>query len=113
MYKLDYAMYPHFTKALSKYNELNADNKIFLAKRLKVIEALKTSPRNNQFRPHTLHGKFEGLWSMDTGINSNSDRIIYRIEDSTKTIYLYDIGNHSLYENISIKDLILNKLRLL
>lgn len=113
MYKLDYELYPSFIKSMAKYNEKNKHNKLFTIKRDQVMKALETSPRNNQFGSHPVHGKFEGLWSMDTGINSNADRVIYLIDDSSKTIYLYDIGNHSLYENISIKDLILNKLRLL
>ena len=97
-YKIMYAEFPSFLKAMSSYNKKNKDNPLFVEKRRLVIWALQTSPRSNQFKPHQLHGKMKDYWSMDTGLNSNADRLIFYIDDVQKLIYLYDIGNHSMYE---------------
>ena len=100
-YKLDYEFYPSFLKEMKKYNLLNKHNKKFKEMKRKVIEVLKTSPRNNQsLLPHQLNGKLKEYWSISTGLNSNSDRVIYFIDDETKTLYLKSIGNHSIYESM-------------
>ena len=100
MYSIIYDYFPNFIRSLSKYNKKNKDNSLFKIKRKEVINSLKTSPRNNNFNPHQLSGKMKGFWSIDTGLNSNSDRVIYIIDDNNKHVILYDIGNHSIYENI-------------
>ena len=33
-------------------------------------------------------------------LNSNRDRIIYVIDDDTKTVFLKSIGDHSIYESM-------------
>lgn len=100
-YKLDYEFYPSFLKEMKKYNLLNKHNKNFKDMKRKVIEVLKKSPRSNQsLLPHPLHGKLKEYWAISTGLNSNSDRVIYFIDDETKTIYLKSIGDHSIYESM-------------
>ena len=72
---------------MEKYNKKNANNPLFIEKRKQVIDALMNSPRSNNLNSHPLKGKFKGYWSIDTGLNSNADRVIYYIDDETKSIF--------------------------
>lgn len=100
-YKLDYKTFPSSLKEMKKYNSLNKNNKNFKEMKRKFIDVLKNSPRSNQsLQPHQLNGKLKEYWSINTGLNSNSDRVIYGIDDKHKVIYLKSIGNHSVYESM-------------
>ena len=100
-YKLNYKYFPNFLKEMKKYNEKNKSNKYFKEAKITIIQALKNNPRvNASLKPHPLQGKLKGFWSIDTGLNSNSDRVIYMIDDKEKIIFLKFIGDHSVYESI-------------
>ncbi len=85
---------------MQDYNSKNKSNKLYASKLKEVVLALEHTPRNNKFSPHELKGAYKGVWSMDTGLNSNRDRVLYIIDDTNKTIYLYDIGDYTVYENV-------------
>lgn len=103
MYKLNYVRYPSFLKEMAKYNKLNKNNPLFKDRRKEVITTLMNSPKNNRLKPHNLKGKLSAYWSITTGLNSDADRVVFKVDEKNHIVYLKSVGDHSVYESLEIK----------
>lgn len=100
MYDVDFSS-TGFSKNLAKYKKKNRGSKLLEKALMNIFNQLIANPRDtSKSGIHPLHGKMKGFWSISTGLNGNSDRCIYSIDDETKTVFLLDIGDHSIYENV-------------
>ncbi len=57
------------------------------------LDRLKENPRKAN-GAHQLHGKLKGKWACWLGSNI---RLIYIIEESSKTIFTDGVGTHKIY----------------
>jgi addiction module RelE/StbE family toxin len=85
-------MYEIFTanskteKRLKEYLSLRDDIK-------EKLDKLKIEPRKFN-SAHQLHGRLSGKWSCWLGSNI---RIIYKIDDINKIIFIEAVGTHKIY----------------
>jgi len=84
-------MYNLFTdvrteKKLREYMNLRTDIK-------DKLDKLKQNPRKAN-GDHQLHGKLKGKWACWLGSNI---RLIYIIDENSKTIFTDGVGNHKIY----------------
>ncbi len=59
------------------------------------IESFKDTGNHRTLRVHKLAGALRGLSAFSVNYR---DRIIFQCSKDKKTVYLYDIGDHSVYE---------------
>ena len=59
------------------------------------IEELKIRSNHEKLRVHKLKGAMKGLSAFSVNYQ---DRIVFEWSRDAKTVYLLDIGDHSIYE---------------
>ena len=80
----------HFKRKFKKLSD--ADQSLFFEK-LRVFEHNMVDP---VLKVHKLKGKFAGFQSFSLNY---SHRVIFRFEKNQVKVFLYDIGDHSIYES--------------
>ena len=72
-------------KKLSKEIQLDA---------VEALEIFKANPFRSSLKTHKLHGALSEYWAFDV---NNKIRIMFEFSDNNE-VWLYKIGDHSIYE---------------